>query len=314
MLDGERFDLRLLAILSLVLIFFAIPVWLCFWFVARTDNIKSFKHRFKKRMRFIWHTEKQHISDFVIFLSVTLGAFLPVRLVYYTYFSHHVGYNLGVLSAIAITMLLLVKSGILGFVGRAYERQMKRIIFGKTFRKLFFASIFIFGIYGSFLIANEYGEFHLQTERRQLFAWLVITDQPPYTMTDSLAQMNLLPTMTDIIEMQEIMNNPQQYAIWFDHTLHPLVFFPILFNMINISNGAWVSHFSAVYVLEEVEALALFGFYRIAYKSKSKGDAWHKIPYYDNFLLGNHQKIKYYELYPKSIKKFAKAGKKYRWS
>ena len=77
------------------------------------------------------------LNDLVIFFVVTFGVFLPVRWFFYGYVTHHVLPNLGMVTLIAVVVFLLVRSGKLGFVGRAFKRQMIRFVASRTFRRIF---------------------------------------------------------------------------------------------------------------------------------------------------------------------------------
>ena len=84
----------------------------------------------------------------IVFLVMT-GIFLPVRFVFVTFVSDHWFGSFGLVSALAIIMVILSKKGKLGKFGEMFQRQMMKIHTGKR-RKLIYAhlalSVFIMGL------------------------------------------------------------------------------------------------------------------------------------------------------------------------
>ena len=80
---------------------------------------------FKEFHHHTWYIQKQYL----IVIAVMSGVFLPVRLVYYTYVTHHVGLNLGLMSAIAVGMYVLVHYNKLGIFGIYFKNRIRRIVF-----------------------------------------------------------------------------------------------------------------------------------------------------------------------------------------
>lgn len=74
---------------------------------------------------------KQDVKEKAIFLSVTLGMFLPARVFFYTYVSTWWVGSFGIMTVILILMLYLVKKEKLGYVGRVWKKQIMKISKGK---------------------------------------------------------------------------------------------------------------------------------------------------------------------------------------
>jgi len=74
---------------------------------------------------------KQDIQEKAIFITVTLGIFLPARIFFYTYVSTWWVGSFGIITIILVLMLYLVKKEKLGYVGRVWKKQIMRISKGK---------------------------------------------------------------------------------------------------------------------------------------------------------------------------------------
>src|SRR5574342_745736 len=74
---------------------------------------------------------RQEIVETMIVFAVMTGPLLPVRLLFYTYVSPHWFGSFGLVSAISILMIVLVKKKKLGRFGGMFENQMSKIHRGK---------------------------------------------------------------------------------------------------------------------------------------------------------------------------------------
>ena len=74
-------------------------------------------------------------KDFFVVAIVMTAILLPVRLVFVTYVSDNTWGSLGLISAISVVMIVLVKKNKLGWFGRMFENEMTRMTKGK--RKVF---------------------------------------------------------------------------------------------------------------------------------------------------------------------------------
>src|SRR3990172_12802223 len=102
-------------------------------------------------------SRKQEIVETLIVFAVMTGLLLPVRLVFYTYVSTHWFGSFGLVSAISVLMVVLVKKKKLGRFGQMFENQMRKVQRGK--RKILAygqAALFLL-LLGGTIVAIELG-------------------------------------------------------------------------------------------------------------------------------------------------------------
>jgi hypothetical protein len=122
----------------------------------------------KKKFNRFYIPRQQKLHDLVIWFALTFGAFLPVRWFFYGQVTHNVIPNLGIVTLIAIIIFLLVRSGKIGFVGRAFNRQMIRFVASRQFKRVLVFSLALSLYTGIPIYFIERGEFEYQDEL-QLF-------------------------------------------------------------------------------------------------------------------------------------------------
>jgi len=101
-----------------------------------------------------WVLDIQDIKEKLLLLCITLGIFLPVRLFFGTFVSEYWIGSLGMVSAFALLFIYLIKKNKLGFVGRIFEKQMKKVICGKTGKYIITISFIFFDLFWSKLSSN----------------------------------------------------------------------------------------------------------------------------------------------------------------
>ena len=107
-------------------------------------------------------TEKLIIAGFLI------GIFLPIRLVFVEYVSDQWLGNFGLISAIGLVLLILIKKGKLGKIGKIFEKQMKKTIFGKTGKFVIIFSMLSLVYFASSMMFIERGV-TVYSEDQELF-------------------------------------------------------------------------------------------------------------------------------------------------
>jgi len=122
----------------------------------------------KKKFNRFYVPRQQKLHDLVIWFTLTFGAFLPVRWFFYGEVTHNLIPNIGMVTLIAIVIFLLVRSGKIGFVGRAFNRQMIRFVASRQFKRVLVFSLALSLYTGIPIVFMERGEFEYQDEL-QLF-------------------------------------------------------------------------------------------------------------------------------------------------
>ncbi len=126
--------------------------------------------------------EKNDIKEKAIVFGVTFGLLLPVRLFFSAYISEDWIGNLGIMSAIAILLVVLIKYKKLGWFGVIFEKQMRKTIGGKTGKYLIGFAIFFLVYFGATLMFIDRGN-TIYAEDAEIF-YLAITEKEGYNIND----------------------------------------------------------------------------------------------------------------------------------
>ena len=226
-----------------------------------------------------WYVPRSNaIRDLLIFFGITIGAFLPARMIFYEYVTHHIFPNMGVVTVIAVVMFLLIRSDKLGFVGRAFKRQMQRFTARRTFRKVLIISIVLNVYLGATLYLMERGEFHYEEERLNIGAiyiyQLVIEERSNYQeVIRNIIDAGEYPEPERMISIgtwgQDEMLEYASYYLHNDDFAMSVSAYES-----NMLYGGWPSHFNTVFFVEELEAVGLWFLYRRWYYKKTDALPW----------------------------------------
>lgn len=292
-----------------------------------TKNIKPslIKHKLlkiKKTFSIFYIQRADKLRDLVLFFALTFGMFLPVRWFFYGYVTHNVLPNMGMVTLIAVIMFLLVRSGWLGPVGRAFDRQMRRFVASRKFRRIFIFSIALSLYTGIPLYFIERGEFHYNDEielfeansiRSAYLRDLVATTTDPIfeegTHKQFMSNIDFCEIRPDECilvyddlkyedysnvmlgekmpsrETIDILNNMtlmESYAFNVEMANNYDFLMSGAMHLANESSDGWTGHFSTVWFVEEIEAVGLYFLYRRWYLKKTGVEPWLGI--FDNNL------------------------------
>jgi hypothetical protein len=98
---------------------------------------------------------KQSIIESLIFLGFTLGVFLPVRLITFTYVSTWWFGSFGFITLTLIIILYLVKKNKLGWVGRIWQKKIHKLARGKLGVVMIAQSLFFILIFGNIVYLTD---------------------------------------------------------------------------------------------------------------------------------------------------------------
>jgi hypothetical protein len=192
---------------------------------------------------------KQEIVETLIVFAVMTGILLPVRLLFYTYVSSHWFGSFGLVSAISVLMILLVKKKKLGRFGQMFENQMRKVQRGK--RKIIAygqAALFLI-LLGGTIVAIELGNSVYLGIKTQLLEHLEGIDNPQKMLAES-------KKMT-----------PQDWITGFSGFVLAIFFaFPQISALLAILNemyNGWLLHFYTVAFVETLEMTGILIFYRL---------------------------------------------------
>lgn len=182
---------------------------------------------------------------------------------------------MGVVTAIAVGIFLLVRSNKLGFVGDAFRRQMQRFTARRTFRKVLIISVILNIYMGGTLYLMDRGEFHFEDERLNIEAIYVylLTMQGNMERIKSLIDDGSYPSAERMIEVGSWGNSTRvEYADkWLNDDDFALSVTAYETNMVY---GGWPSHFNTVMFVEELEAVGLWFLYRRWYYKPTDAIPW----------------------------------------
>ncbi len=215
---------------------------------------------------------------------IMMAIFLPVRLIFYSYVTHGVASNLGVMSAIAIAMFILIEKDKLGWFGIYFKNRIRRLIFHRVIWVVVFFNILTIVIYGSFLIQIDKVESGQNKEEIDFYMAVLILNHTDGTLLPDhhdLKDIGLYPSESAIESFRAgLADNSTQdrmVATFSDDNVWHFVDLMLAVTLYeyNENTDAWLSHFVTVIVVQEIEALWLLFFYRKVYFKKT-GLTWHK--------------------------------------
>ncbi len=191
---------------------------------------------------------KQDLKEKVIVFGVMAAVFLPVRLVFFKYVSQYWIGSVGLISAIAITMYILVRKNKLGQFGVLYQKQLSKLVTGKSGRCFIAFSIFALTILGSspYLIEKS-NTVYLEDKEYYADAMKLMLDNlkagKSQKFTDKIPFVD-----KNLSAIQEIERSSS-----------------VAVGIVNDMTDGWALHFYTVGFVGELELLGLFIFYRVVY-------------------------------------------------
>src|SRR5574342_423226 len=208
-------------------------------------------------------SRRQEVIETMIVFAVMTGLLLPVRLLFYTYVSTHWFGSFGLVSAISVLMVVLVKKHKLGKFGQMFENQMRKVQRGKRKILAYGQATFMLLLLGGTIVAIELGN----------SAYLDIKTQ-------------LLQQLGDIDNSQKMLveakkMTPQDWITGFaGFVLAIFLAFPQISALLAVLNemyGGWLLHFYTVALVETLEMVGILIFYRfILYREQEHKQAHKK--------------------------------------
>lgn len=188
---------------------------------------------------------KGDFKEKLIVIGFLLGVFLPLRLIFVEYVSDQWIGNFGLISGLGIVLLILTKKGKLGRIGNIFEKQMKKTIFGKTGKFVIGISVLSLLYFGSTMFLMERGE-SVFSEDKALFYDAII-------LKNDFEQIN----PNNLKNIKIIYDSDNRIYSTFDYA------FSITYAMMNEFSGGWLEHLYFILLVEQVEILGIFLYYRI---------------------------------------------------
>ena len=191
---------------------------------------------------------KSDFKEKLIIAGFLIGIFLPIRLIFVEYVSDHWLGNFGLISAIGLILLILIKKEKLGKIGSIFDKQMKKTIFGKTGKFVIILSTISLVYFGSSMMFIERGV-TVYSDDQELFYDAIIQNK-------NLDQINPnnLKNIHIVYESDNLLYSTFDYA------------FSITYSIMNEFSGGRLEHLYFILMVEQIEILGIFIFYRIFYR------------------------------------------------
>ncbi len=197
--------------------------------------------------------EKNDLKEKVIVLGVTIGLFLPVRLFFSAYISENWIGSLGIMSVVAILLVVLIKRKKLGWFGVMFEKQMRKTVGGKTGKYLIGFAIFFLVYFGATLMFIDRGN-TIYAEDAEIF-YLAFMEKGGHNIDD-------ISTYDLIGPHLATHKGSQNYNVIssIDYM------FSIAYSVMNDMSDGWLEHLVVIMTVEQVELIGLLILYRNLFK------------------------------------------------
>jgi len=192
--------------------------------------------------------KKDDFKEKLIVMAFLVGIFLPLRLIFVEYVSDQWLGNFGLISGLGLVLVILIKKRKLGKIGNIFEKQMKKAIFGKTGKFVVALSILSLLYFGSTMVFMERGV-SVYSEDQILFYDAIIQN-------NDLNQIN----PNNLKNLHIVYDSDNRIYSTFDYT------FSITYAIMNEFSGGWLEHLYFILMVEQIEILGIFIFYRVFYR------------------------------------------------
>jgi len=198
---------------------------------------------------------KSYVESLIVF-SLMAGILLPARLLFVQYVSDDWLGSFGVISALSLSVIILVKKKKLGAFGPMFERQMYKFQEGKRGILIFGESVFLLLLLGGMIFTIHHGN-------------LASSD------LNGLSSDNFSPVSLP----DDILNSSDGWGVedWlYGFLMAPVGFltaFPqmsIVIATVDQRLDGWLMHFYTVGFVEYMELLGVLIFYRLSFSRKPR--------------------------------------------
>lgn len=191
------------------------------------------------------------IFESLLVFDIMSGLLLPARLLFVEYVSNNWLGSFGIISAISITVIILVKKKKLGFFGPMFERQVIKFQRGKKGMMIFGESICLLVLLGGMIFAIEQGN--------SVYSELKIQNVSP-DKVEQIFQPTKNLEATDWVSI--FLMAPISFVTSFPEMSATIA-------SIDQKLDGWLMHFYTVGFVEYLEVLGILIFYRILFIHKS---------------------------------------------
>lgn len=194
----------------------------------------------------------QDAKEKLIVFGIITAVFLPIRMIFYTYFSTHWIGSLGLVSSLMFMLILLAHKRKLGQFGNLFLKQLTKTIKGKSGKVTIVFSLILIAYFSSTLVWIERGNtiyFHEKNLLSQILFSNYGTDMMSVSDIDAIMNIHMSNKMIDasnVNYIDQIMS--MTYAI------------------VNDKMGGWMVNLDIIFLVEQFEFLGFILIYRKIYE------------------------------------------------
>lgn len=201
--------------------------------------------------------EKIELKEKLIVIGVTVGIFFPIRIFFSLYVSDNWVWSIGTMTAFAVLLVVLIKKNKLGWFGKIFEKQMRKIIGGKTGKYLIGFAIFFLVYFGATLFFMDRGD-TVYAEDKEVF-YLAIMEKGGYSINDLSSYELIGPQLASSKGLQNL-----QALASIDYM------FSIAYAVMNDMSDGWLEHIVMVMFVEQIELIGILFLYRNIFKPTTR--------------------------------------------
>ena len=191
------------------------------------------------------------IKEKLIVFGVITGIFLPVRLVFYNYFSAHWIGSLGLVSTLMFVLILLAHKRKLGRFGDVFLNQLTKTIKGKSGKVAIIFSLVLIAYFGSTLVWIERGNTVYSDEKH---------------IVSKILFLNYGSDKIDVNDVHKIMNiRPGNTLIDASNVNYVDQVLSMTYAIMNDMMGGWMINLDMILLVEQLEFLGFIIIYRRVY-------------------------------------------------
>jgi hypothetical protein len=191
------------------------------------------------------------IKEKLIVFGVITGIFLPVRLLFYNYFSAHWIGSLGLVSSLMFVLILLAHKRKLGRFGDLFLNQLTKTIKGKSGKVAIIFSLVLIAYFGSTLVWIERGNTVYSDEKH---------------IVSKILFLNYGSDKMDANDVHKIMNiRPGNTLIDASNVNYVDQVLSMTYAIMNDMMGGWMINLDMILLVEQLEFLGFIIIYRRVY-------------------------------------------------
>ena len=196
----------------------------------------------------------QDVKEKIILMAITVGIFLPVRMVFTTYISDHWLGSLGLVSLFALFFIYLVRKKKMGFIGKLFEKQMKKTIGGRLGKYVIAFAIVFLIYFGASIFLIDRGNSVYYDDKEILFAAFQNSEQINAASIPIEELQGPVPLLA---------NDALNWLSNVEYTLS------VTLALMNDMTDGWIGSLMIIVFVEQFEVLGILYFFRRSYKQKS---------------------------------------------